>query len=227
LKFNKYDAEENQPIEKSAEKGSKPKENNNLPLLCQELYYKYCMDFREDSFGVFYRSTVNMFLSVAAEKCLKDGKGRVDPREIVNRLYGLLVLHASRKGPAPFRAILSWCFGAISNMVKEEYRKLLKQAVLSRRIESSGCSPSPLDKLLQKEEKKKRLRLYYKIIELINSNNSIISERDRRVMELFYCESQSLRAISDIINIKIEHAAVILCRARKRIANHLKRANSL
>ncbi len=89
------------------------------PLLCQEFYYRYCVDAREEIFQRFYDSTYLIFQSYAAEKCAAAGNG-LDPKEIVARLYVALVLHACGGRRLPIRALLSWCFGTILNLIREE-----------------------------------------------------------------------------------------------------------
>jgi RNA polymerase sigma factor (sigma-70 family) len=205
---------------------------SGLPVFCQELFFRFCMDFRNETFEPFYYSTVQMFLSFANavqmflsfanERCYAYGKRWVDPREIVNRLYGVLIAHASGNRRFPFKAMLSWCFGVINNMIKEEIRRCAKSPLPMKCAESQEGGKDPLDHLLQKEETKHMQDLYNRVMEFLTSSNAVLSERDRKVMHLFYCEGQSLKKIAKIQKIRMEHVAVILFRSRKRIAVRLR-----
>ena len=87
-----------------------------LPMLCQELFLRYCLDLTEDTFQDFYHSTFPVFLSFAMERCALVKGMDLDPEEVVNRLYGILVAHAAGcRDRVPIKVLLSWCFGTVSN----------------------------------------------------------------------------------------------------------------
>jgi RNA polymerase sigma factor (sigma-70 family) len=194
-----------------------------LPSLCQELFYRYCLDFSEESFDRFYRSTFQVFLSFAGERCAAMSCD-LDPNEIVNRLYGILVAHATNpKKRLPIRALLSWCFGAINNLIKEERRFRYREAQAGHSLDHFVEMRSPLDQMILCEEKERKKILYDEILKLITVQNSFLTERERKIMKMFYCDGLSLRRIAIIWELKVKHVAVILFRTRRRIALLLRR----
>ena len=191
--------------------------DNKLPLLCRDLFTRYCIDFSEEAFERFYRSTLQIFQVFTTEKCAALGAD-LDPNEIVNRLYGLLVAHASLRRHLPIRSLLSWCFGTICNMIKEERRHRSRKHVPLSRVQNRPGGRSPLDQVIHREESAKRGLVYKMILNLILTRNPVLSDRERKVMAQFYFEGLSLRRIASNSGINAEHAAVILFRARRRIA---------
>lgn len=195
---------------------------SDLPLLCQELFYRYCIEANEELFESFYRSTYPVFLGFATEKCSVNGHA-LDPREIVNRLYGVLVIHASsRRRSVPIRSLLSWCFGAISNLIKEEVRFRSRELPELNRINPPIWKESPLDSVIQDEDLQRRKRLYQDVLKLIHMRNNLLSDREREILHRYYCRNQSLRDVAARMKIRSEHAGVVLFRARRRIAQFLR-----
>lgn len=201
---------------------SKRTPNNNLHLACQEMFHRYCRDFSSETFDHFYRSTFYIFLSFAVEKCSESGQD-LDPHEIVNRLYGILVAHASGSRRVPIKALLSWCFGAISNLIKEELRFRSRKAKSLEILENRAEGQTPLDLLIQREDMEKKEAFYGFIRKLVDTPSPWLTERQRKVMRMFYFDGLTLRGIAARLNIRVEHTAVILHRSRKRIALLFKR----
>lgn len=192
-----------------------------FPLLYQELFRKYCMELSEESFERFYHATYSFFLGFAAEKCTVAGMN-LDPDDVVNRLYGILVSHASgrRKG-VPFKSLFSWCFGTITNIVKEEIRRQNRALLgLGKMKKHPEDRHSPLNRMIQKEDQKRFNTLYNNVLRLIQSDDTYLSEREKQVMRLFYCETKSLRSIAQELGLKVENTAVILFRSRRRISRY-------
>jgi RNA polymerase sigma factor (sigma-70 family) len=188
-----------------------------LPMLCQELFLKYCVDYTEEAFEKFYYSTVPVFLSFAMEKCQAAGN-LVEPQDVVNRLYGILVTHASGRHRVPIKALFSWCFGVICNLIKEEQRFRARNHFSLNDFDDNCVGKNPLDLLISKEELDERSALYEKIMQLISNPNPILTDRERYVLDLFYCKGQPLRNIAVKLKITVSHTAVILYRSRQRIA---------
>ena len=195
--------------------------DNKLPLLCRDLYTRYCIDFSEEAFERFYRATLHIFQVFTTEKCAAL-EIDLDPSEIVNRLYGLLVAHASLRRTLPIRSLLSWCFGTICNMIKEERRLRSRKHVPLSRVQNRPGGRTPLDQVIHREESVKRDLAYERILKLILTRNMVLPDRERKVMAQFYLEGLSLRRIASYSGITAEHAAVILFRARRRIALHIR-----
>lgn len=191
-------------------------------MLCQELYFRYCMDFSESTFERFYRSTIPVFFSFAVERC-NEAENPIDPQEVVNRLYGILVSHAMDRQRIPIRVLFSWCFGVISNLVREEQRFSKRQHCCLEELEYRPGGTDPLDQMISTEETNRKQSAYKGILHLIERPNSLLPDRERRVMALFYCQGLTLKKIAQKLDITPEHAGVILFRARKRLANHFRR----
>lgn len=191
--------------------------NKSRHILFQELYYKYCMEYSEESFEEFYHSTFGFFLSFTRDRLSIHKGSALDPHEIVNRLYGVLVAHAYKKRKPIIKAILSWSFGVICNLIREEIREEKKWTSVEEGAVRDTATQTPLNQLLKSEEKEAHKGFCIKIIELIKQKNQLLSWRDRRVMEMFYLKRQKLKIISKELNLKVSHAAVILYRSRKKI----------
>ncbi|MHC4944167.1 MAG: RNA polymerase sigma factor [Planctomycetota bacterium] len=190
-------------------------------MLCQELFYQYCMDFSDESFERFYYLTIPVFLSFAAERCQEMGN-QADPQEVVNRLYGILVSHASHHRRIPIRVLFSWCFGVITNLIREEHR--LRERKF-RRLEACADrvgGMNPLESIIRSEETRARQAVYRGILHLIKQPNAVLVERERRVMALFYFGGMAIKGIAALLDITPEHTGVILFRARRRLAEHFQ-----
>lgn len=192
-----------------------------FPNLCQELYYKYCRTFTNESFDEFYNSTFPVFISFAVEK-INGTRLNIEPQEIVNRLYGILVAHASNRKRVPIKVLLSWCFGVICNLIREEQRSQGRLAQVYHRPELEREVLDPLLIIMNTEESQRRKKLYDKVLRLIENPNDILTDRERNVMNLFYCKGLKLKDISEALSTSPENVAVILFRSRKRIASMLK-----
>ena len=186
-------------------------------MLCQELYYRYCLEATDEAFQRFYDSTATVFLSFAAEKCQAAGNP-VEAQDVVNRLYGILVSHAVGIRRVPIRALFSWCFGVISNMIKEEQRIRGKDPLHLEGLEEHGGGIDPLEKMIVAEETGEKEALYTRVMKMISTPNGVLSERQRRAMEMFYCEGTTLRGIARHLKVSVPHSAVLLFRARRKIA---------
>jgi len=198
-----------------------------LPMLCQELFLRYCLDLTEDTFQDFYHSTFPVFLSFAMERCALVKGMDLDPEEVVNRLYGILVAHAAGcRDRVPIKVLLSWCFGTINNIIKEElrFRSRIRQApgISEPLVENRNA----LDMIIHKEDKENRRDLYNRVMSLIATTGNSLMEREKTVMRMFYSEGLLLRDIASRLGIRVEHAAVILFRARRRIARRIRQEDN-
>ncbi len=76
-----------------------------------------------------------------------------------------------------------------------------------------------MEQMISKEDSEQRGRLYQKVLHLIRTRNDLLSDRERKVMEMFYFEGLSLRSIAANLEIEAGHTAVILHRSRRKIAD--------
>ena len=187
------------------------------PLPFQEFYCRYLEHSDSESFERFYRSTRALFYSYAAEKCAVAG-GDVDPQEVVNHLYSTLVIYAAMHRRVPVRALLSWCLGTIANLVHTEKRNNIRSELPLSGSPHRPVPSDPLDALIEEEEQGSRRSLYERILDLIHRPNRILSSRERQVLRLFYCEGKSMRSVAAACRIKPDYVAVLLHRARRKIA---------
>ncbi|MBU0756007.1 MAG: sigma-70 family RNA polymerase sigma factor, partial [Planctomycetes bacterium] len=194
---------------------------STLPILCQELYYRYCMEYTEEAFERFYHSTMPVFFSYAVERC-QEGENRTDPLEIVIRLYGVLVSHAMNRRRVPFRALFSWCFGVINNLIQEEQRFRKKLPSGSEGLERCESGEDPLEAMISAEEIEKRDQSFRELLGFIEQPNRLLTKRERSVMEMFYCRDLPLKEISRKLSIKRDHVGVILFRARRRLISYFQ-----
>jgi len=192
------------------------------PLQFQESYRRYLAESDSDSFERFYRSTRELFYSYAAEKCAAAG-GDVDPQEVVHRLYETLVTYAAMRRRVPVGALLSWCLGTIANLVHAERRANTRPLPLPGGALRRAHAADPLEMLIEAEERKGRRKLYDRILELIHRPNGLLTPREREILRLFYCEGKSLRFVGEACGIKSDHVAVLLHRARRKIAARFTR----
>lgn len=195
---------------------------STLPILCQELYFRYCMESTEETFERFYHSTMPVFLSYAVERCQEKGPG-ADPQEIVTRLYGILVTHAVNRRRVPFRSLFSWCFGVISNLIQEEQRFHGKIPPGAEGMERCLGGENPLEAMICAEDQDRRDQDLEQLLRLIEEPNSLLTNRERSVMSCFYCRNLTLKTIAVNLGIKREHVGVILFRARKRLIDHFQK----
>jgi RNA polymerase sigma factor (sigma-70 family) len=107
-------------------------------------------------------------------------------------------------------------------MIREERRLRAREPAPLSRVEERPGGFNPLDQIIHREESAKRSLLYERILRLIRTRNSFLSDRERKVMALYYFEGLPLRLIASYLNITAEHAAVILFRSRRRIAELFK-----
>jgi len=200
------------------------KMHERLPLLCQDLYFKYCNSFNNEMFELFYYSTLPVFYSFAIEKC-HEYSCRTDPKEIVNRLYGILISHAAAKHRVPIRVLFSWCFGVLTNLVREERRLQTKNLLNYKDVlmEMRDEANDPLKSMINQEEMENKRRQYLKILKLLSAPNAVLTERERKIMAAFYCRAKPLKTIALEQNITPEHAGVVLYRARRRLASFFRR----
>lgn len=193
-----------------------------LPLRCQELYFAYLMNASSDAFERFYEETKDLFYSYAVERCAAAG-GDVDPQEVVNRLYGTLVTYAANHRRIPVRALLSWCLGTLANLVHAEKRAKVRPTLPVDALGDRASACDPLDQLIEAEERGARRRLYDRIMDLVHRPNPLLSARERKILHLFYCEGRSIRSVAAACRVRPDHVAVLLHRARRKIAARFRR----
>jgi RNA polymerase sigma factor (sigma-70 family) len=210
-------------IEKDGVTGAYPRRpfQERLPLLCQELFHQYCLDSSDESFERFYYLTIPVFLSFTAERCQEMGI-QTDPREVVNRLYGILVSHASHHRRIPIRVLFSWCFGVITNLIREEQRHRGRRFQRLEACVDRAGGMNPLDSIIHSEEKRTRQAVYRKILQRIKRPNNLLVERERRVLGLYYFDGLIIKEIAVRLGLTPEHTGVILFRARRRLAEHFR-----
>ena len=207
--------------EKPDSKNSGSSKGRDLQKSCRELYLNYLADSREASFDRFYRATAPVFISYTRDRAGSACRGRIDPWDVVNRLYGLLVHRAERGEGLPARSLLSWCFGVLNNLVREEYRRKARFPAPLGDIEKTCRAEGPLERMLSDEERERREALVRRILHCLSNERVLLSPRDQRAMELYYRRGLPLRNVADRLKLEPSHVAVILHRARRKIRLHL------
>jgi RNA polymerase sigma factor (sigma-70 family) len=125
-------------------------------------------------------------------------------------------------GKVPLDYLFPWCYRVILNLAREEYRNWIKTRPLETEALDGHSSPSLLDQLIAKEQASLDQARIERILDILFSEESGLSQRDRRIMRCFYLEGLSMRKISEDTGLTKSHIGVILMRGRRRIARRLQ-----
>jgi RNA polymerase sigma factor (sigma-70 family) len=172
-------------------------------------------------FTAFYRISKDLFLSYATHQIRHHGCP-LDSTDLVNRMYILLFEKLlSPNEEVPLDYLFPWCYKVISNLVREEKRNWSRSKRLIRSITDKLASPSPVDDLIEKENRNRDQARLKRVLYLLYSDQAELSRRDQKIMRLFYIKGWSRQKISEAMGLTKAHISVILMRTRRRIARRL------
>jgi RNA polymerase sigma factor (sigma-70 family) len=198
--------------------GAPPLRLDTLEDLCRALLEQFEETGKTRFFELFYAITRHLFTAYT-HKMLKKYGARVEPMTITNGLYAIIF----RKLTAPHEKIpldylLPWCYRVIVNVTREEKRKILHHATLSRTDSAENSPNSQLDRMILVEEESHNARLLERVMEILCYGEKGLSDRDRNIMQLFYLEDMPLKEIAATTGLTQSNVGVILKRARAKIA---------
>jgi RNA polymerase sigma factor (sigma-70 family) len=197
-----------------------------LKLRLEHVSRRLLRHFKETAecrfFNAFYNLTNHLFTAYAWRRLEKFGCP-IDPEDVANRMYILLfekLLAPDDKVPMDY--LFPWCYRVILNVAREEVRDWIKTRPMDTGALDQLVSPSLLDQLVEEEQASLDRSRFERVLELLYSEESGLSGRDRHVMRCFYLEGRSMREISADTGLTKSHIGVILMRGRRRIARRLK-----
>jgi RNA polymerase sigma factor (sigma-70 family) len=172
-------------------------------------------------FNTFHHLTKGVFFSYAFSHIRKFSQS-IDAEDVVNRMYIILFekLLAPRSD-TPLDYLFPWCYRVIFNLVREEFRSLSKPLPFTVAEKDSLSNSSILHDCIEKEERKAEKLKLDKVLEILYSERSGLSRRDRRIMRRFYLEGCPIQEIGEEMNLTKANVGVILMRTRRRIARML------
>ncbi|GJM21702.1 MAG: hypothetical protein DHS20C15_16170 [Planctomycetota bacterium] len=197
-----------------------------LQELNNALMDAYRVHASADAFGLLFELNVKPFTLIAA-KLMRMTGCRVDPHDILQEAFLAIYRYPRRFRAEKPNAFRNWSYSILRNTV---YRNLTRDArvgipaeLLADVLEDTRAV-EPIEASQEAESDAECRRVYALVLSLYNdAYANQLKPRDREALQLVEAQKLGYREAADVLGIKLENFKMVVCRARKRIYQHIVR----
>lgn len=179
------------------------------------------------AFGLLYELNSQHLLVQVASR-LRRYASKADPRDVLQEVFFNIYRYPHRFNAEREDAFRVWSAMIVRNTVLKHLRALgrggrTEVALEDLLGEPEIVSPSPLNTAVDRESKAECARVYFTYLHLYLRFYSMLSQRERRALQLVEVEERSYREAADELGIKLENLKMVIFRARRKIHRSMRR----
>ena len=179
------------------------------------------------SFGLLYElNSQHLLVQVAGR--LRRYASKADPHDVLQEVFFNIYRYPHRFNAERDDAFRVWSAMIVRNTVLKHLRALGRGGRSEVAIEDLSGEPehrseSPLSGAIERESKDECQRVYFTYLHLYLRFYGMLSERERRALELVEVEERSYRDAAEELGIKLENLKMVIFRARRKIHRSMRR----
>ena len=164
---------------------------------------------------------------------LKEGRlrryaSKADPRDVLQEVFFNIYRYPHRFNAERDDAFRVWSAMIVRNTVLKHLRAQGHGGRAEIAIEDLSGEPevaarSPLHSAVEHESRKECERVYLTYLHLYLRFYSMLSERERKALQLVEVEERSYRVAAEVLGIKLENLKMVIFRARRKIHRSMRR----
>ena len=179
------------------------------------------------AFGLLYELNSDHLLVQVASR-LRRYASKADPRDVLQEVFFNIYRYPHRFNAERDDAFRVWSAMIVRNTVLKHLRSQghggrSEIAIEDLSGEPEVSSTSPLHSAVERESRKECERVYLTYLHLYLRFYSMLSERERRALQLVEVEERSYRAAAEELGIKLENLKMVIFRARRKIHRSMRR----
>ena len=179
------------------------------------------------SFGLLYElNSQHLLVQVAGR--LRRYASKADPHDVLQEVFFNIYRYPHRFNAERDDAFRVWSAMIVRNTVLKHLRALGRGGRSEIAIEDLSGEPenrseSPLSGAIERESKDECQRVYFTYLHLYLRFYAMLSERERRALQLVEVEERSYRQAAEELGIKLENLKMVIFRARRKIHRSMRR----
>ena len=179
------------------------------------------------AFGLLYELNSEHLLVQVASR-LRRYASKADPRDALQEVFFNIYRYPHRFNAERDDAFRVWSAMIVRNTVLKHLRAQGHGGRAEIAIEDLSGEPevsatSPLHSAVERESRKECERVYLTYLHLYLRFYSMLSERERRALQLVEVEERSYREAAEELGIKLENLKMVIFRARRKIHRSMRR----
>ncbi len=205
--------------------------NRSSDSLRDALSTRFMEEFRKTKsrtcFGLLYELNCHHLLIQVASR-LRRYSSKADPRDVLQEVFFNVYRYPHRFNCEREDAFRVWSAMIVRNTVLKHLRTLGKGGRTEVPFEdlsdyAETGDVNPLNGVIETESRGECIRAYLTYLQLYLRFYGMLSERERRALQLVECEGQSYRNAAQELGIKLENLKMVIFRARKKIHRSMRR----
>jgi RNA polymerase sigma factor (sigma-70 family) len=179
------------------------------------------------AFGLLYELSSEQLLVQVASR-LRRYASKADPRDVLQEVFFNIYRYPHRFNAERDDAFRVWSAMIVRNTVLKHLRAQGHGGRSEVAIEDLSGEPevsarTPLYSAVERESRKECERVYLTYLHLYLRFYSMLSERERRSLQLVEVEERSYREAAEELGIKLENLKMVIFRARRKIHRSMRR----
>ncbi len=179
------------------------------------------------AFGLLYELNAQHLLVQVASR-LRRYASKADPRDVLQEVFFNIYRYPHRFNAERDDAFRVWSAMIVRNTVLKHLRAQGRGGRSEVAIEDLAGEPelaasTPLHSAVERESKNECARVYFTYLHLYLRFYSMLSERERKALQLVEVEELSYRQAAEELGIKLENLKMVIFRARRKIHRSMRR----
>ncbi|MBK7643196.1 MAG: RNA polymerase sigma factor [Planctomycetes bacterium] len=179
------------------------------------------------AFGLLYELNSDHLLVQVASR-LRRYTSKADPRDVLQEVFFNIYRYPHRFNAERDDAFRVWSAMIVRNTVLKHLRSQGHGGRSEIAIEDLSGEPevaatSPLHSAVERESRQECERVYLTYLHLYLRFYSMLSERERKALQLVEVEERSYREAAEELGIKLENLKMVIFRARRKIHRSMRR----
>lgn len=179
------------------------------------------------AFGLLYELNAQHLLVQVAARLRRYGC-KSDPLDVLQEVYFNIYRYPHRFDAARDDAFRVWSAMIVRNTVLKHLRSVSRRGRGEVALEDLGGevevrARGPLGEAVERESRGECARVYLTYLQLYLAFYGMLSERERRALQLVEVEETSYRRAADELGIKLENLKMVVFRARRKIHRAMRR----
>jgi RNA polymerase sigma-70 factor (ECF subfamily) len=180
------------------------------------------------AFGLLYELNAQHLLVQVAARLRRYGC-KSDPLDVLQEVFFNVYRYPHRFDASRDDAFRVWSAMIVRNTVLKHLRSVSRRdrgevAIedLAGEVETQGAGP--LARAVETESNSECARVYLTYLQLYLAFYALLSERERRALQMVEVEDASYRQAAEELGIKLENLKMVVFRARRKIQRAMRRA---
>lgn len=179
------------------------------------------------AFGLLYELNSEQLLVQVASR-LRRYTSKADPRDVLQEVFFNIYRYPHRFNAERDDAFRVWSAMIVRNTVLKHLRAQGRGGRSEIAIEDLSGEPevvskNPLHSAVERESRKECERVYLTYLHLYLRFYTMLSERERRALQLVEVDERSYREAAEELGIRLENLKMVIFRARRKIHRSMRR----